>query len=86
MKTREFINFWKLRNAVVTRSLFDHDNKTHYFVRSWDLYGGSIWPIKLDPNLLPPIVMVYTKKEIDSLTEVDLEEQYVSRQLTLAFC
>lgn len=87
MSIDEFYRFWKSHSAEVTLSGHTADS-CHYFVRSWELSNMHPSPYRelvRHIGINQPIAMVFTRKEIEGMTLLDLEEQYVARQLAVTF-
>lgn len=87
MTLYEFHRFWESHGAEVTGSGYTADS-CHYFVRSWELSNMKESPYRelmRHSGVNQPISMVFTRKEIEGMTLLDLEEQYVARQLAVIF-
>jgi hypothetical protein len=87
MSINEFEQFWSARGAEVTPSKHIADS-CHYFVRSWELSDMRPDPfgeLVRRSGVNQPISMVFTRKEIEGMTLLDLEEQCVARQLEVTF-
>jgi hypothetical protein len=84
MSISEFYKFWESKECQVTSSI----SSSHYFVRSYELWKGRLTEYGKSVRRMggrPPVVLVYTRKEIAALTLADLEEHYVGKQLEAAF-